>query len=251
MKKFLAFTLSEVLVTVGIIGVIAALTVPNLVKNYQKQAQTVQLRKTINELEDALDLLITEEGKTSLAQTSFVDEGGIANFFNNHLRVIKTCSSTNTSSCFANQNYISINGSQNLSFTCSGNSYVLADSSTVCASRITSVPIEAEKDGVAIEGAFQTAIGYNVELYIDTNGAQAPNIGGRDMFHVYVRPDGKIADTVQVNNNICTMQDDEPVCVAPSSDDSIVIKPGRDCVASALGTGCLTNILNNNWNMNY
>ena len=71
------------------------------------------------------------------------------------------------------------------------------------------------------------------------------------MFHVYVRPDGKIADTVQVDNNICTMQDGVPVCVAPSSDDSIVIKPGRDCVASALGTGCLTNILNNNWNMNY
>ena len=43
MKKISAFTLSEVMITVGIIGVIAALTVPNLVKNYQRQAQTVQL----------------------------------------------------------------------------------------------------------------------------------------------------------------------------------------------------------------
>jgi prepilin-type N-terminal cleavage/methylation domain-containing protein len=34
MKK--GFTLAEVLITLAIIGVVAALTIPNVVKNYQK-----------------------------------------------------------------------------------------------------------------------------------------------------------------------------------------------------------------------
>ena len=36
-KRF-GFTLSEVLVTLGIIGVVSAMTVPTLMNNYQRQA---------------------------------------------------------------------------------------------------------------------------------------------------------------------------------------------------------------------
>ena len=44
-----AFTLAEVLVTLGIIGVVAAMTVPNLMENYQRQSYITQLRKTHSE----------------------------------------------------------------------------------------------------------------------------------------------------------------------------------------------------------
>ena len=37
MKTKFGFTLAEVLITLGIIGVVAALTLPSLVTNYQKQ----------------------------------------------------------------------------------------------------------------------------------------------------------------------------------------------------------------------
>ena len=37
------FTLSEVLVTVGIIGVVAALTMPTLVNNHQRKVYVTQL----------------------------------------------------------------------------------------------------------------------------------------------------------------------------------------------------------------
>lgn len=36
MEKFKAFTLAEVLVTLGIIGVVSAMTVPTLMQNYQR-----------------------------------------------------------------------------------------------------------------------------------------------------------------------------------------------------------------------
>ncbi len=37
MKKNLGFTLAEVLLTLGIIGVVAAMTIPMLITNYQKK----------------------------------------------------------------------------------------------------------------------------------------------------------------------------------------------------------------------
>ena len=40
-----AFTLAEVLITLGIIGVVAAMTMPILIANYQKQVATTRLKK--------------------------------------------------------------------------------------------------------------------------------------------------------------------------------------------------------------
>ena len=40
----LAFTLAEVLVTLGIIGIIAALTMPALITKYQKKQTVAQLK---------------------------------------------------------------------------------------------------------------------------------------------------------------------------------------------------------------
>ena len=43
MKRKSAFTLAEVLVTLGIIGVVSAMTVPSLMQNYQRQSYVTQL----------------------------------------------------------------------------------------------------------------------------------------------------------------------------------------------------------------
>lgn len=40
-----AFTLSETLITLGIIGVVAALTMPAVITNYQKKQTSAQLKK--------------------------------------------------------------------------------------------------------------------------------------------------------------------------------------------------------------
>ena len=47
------FTLAEVLVTLGIIGVVSAMTVPTLMQNYQRKSYVTQLHKVYNEIQQA------------------------------------------------------------------------------------------------------------------------------------------------------------------------------------------------------
>ena len=259
MKKITAFTLSEVLITVGIIGVVSALTVPTLMRNYQNQAQTVQLRKVVSEIENAIDMFITEEGKTSLASTSIAQDGGVDSFIRTHFKTVKSCSDSETSNCFANEQYMSIDGNESRTFRCSNNSYILANSAVICANRVSQIKVntvQTQPNGTVrpLPDAFVTANGINIELFIDTNGAQAPNIGGRDMFHVYIQPDGRIYDQANtdgvicgpaINNNPFMPTEGPMVCYANVEEQS------KDCGEDAFGSGCFARLLENNWRMNY
>ena len=44
----MAFTLAEVLITLGVIGVVAALTLPTLIQNYEKHVITNRLKVNFN-----------------------------------------------------------------------------------------------------------------------------------------------------------------------------------------------------------
>lgn len=57
-----AFTLAEVLITLGIIGVVAALTMPVLISNYRKQVTETKLKQTYSILSNATSKLISETG---------------------------------------------------------------------------------------------------------------------------------------------------------------------------------------------
>ena len=49
-----AFTLAEVLITLGIIGVVAAMTIPTLINAQQEKATITKLKKTYSVLQQAL-----------------------------------------------------------------------------------------------------------------------------------------------------------------------------------------------------
>lgn len=73
--KIGAFTLAEVLITLGIIGVVAAMTLPTLVANYQKKILIGQLQKTISSIENNSRKLIADEGVESIADTPLYSDG--------------------------------------------------------------------------------------------------------------------------------------------------------------------------------
>ena len=66
LHKKVAFTLAEVLITLGIIGVVAAITLPTLVANYQKTVWVNQLKKAYTTLNEGLKRIAANDGCTTL-----------------------------------------------------------------------------------------------------------------------------------------------------------------------------------------
>jgi prepilin-type N-terminal cleavage/methylation domain-containing protein len=93
MKK--GFTLAEVLITLGIIGVVAALTIPGLVANYQEKVTVTKLKKAYTTLSNAYSLAAIEQGDP-LTWFSSTDSETVMTkkFFDNlkpHLQITKDC----------------------------------------------------------------------------------------------------------------------------------------------------------------
>ena len=53
-KRIFGFTLAEVLITLGIVGVVAALTIPSLISKYNEYVTIIALKKTYAELTEAI-----------------------------------------------------------------------------------------------------------------------------------------------------------------------------------------------------
>lgn len=62
LKKKIAFTLAEVLITLGIIGVVAAMTIPNLMTAFAKTRTETQLKGFYSKINQALRLSIADNG---------------------------------------------------------------------------------------------------------------------------------------------------------------------------------------------
>lgn len=81
-----AFTLAEVLITLGIIGVVAAMTLPGLVGKYRTKALSVQLQKMYSVISQAMLKSIPDGDYNNL---SFAGGGGlnsVEDFFYNYLK---------------------------------------------------------------------------------------------------------------------------------------------------------------------
>ena len=61
-RKHCAFTLAEVLITLGIIGVVAAMTMPSLIQNYQKKQTAVRLERFYSIMSQAILRWQQDEG---------------------------------------------------------------------------------------------------------------------------------------------------------------------------------------------
>jgi prepilin-type N-terminal cleavage/methylation domain-containing protein len=83
MKK--AFTLAEVLITLGIIGIIAALTMPALIQHYRKKAVETKLQKFYSVMNQAVQMSEVDHGDKK--EWAVRDCGGIdcIDYFNEHL----------------------------------------------------------------------------------------------------------------------------------------------------------------------
>ncbi len=187
-----AFTLSEVLITLSIIAVVAVLTIPSFVKNYRKKVYAARIVKLHNQLIEAITSEFSDEhitldevgNKVSFTDTKsgqethcddadkgICDAGG-GYFLNKYFKLSKkNCSEGD---CYA-ASYKTPKGEDAKGFDTNTKRY--------CAQTVDGVTICAYYDSDNSRTYFE----------IDTNGTDDPNITGYDAFHLEV-VDNKIQD---------------------------------------------------------
>ena len=110
-SRKIAFTLAEVLITLGIIGVVAAMTIPTLMANHRKKVVETKLEKIYSVMNQAINLTNAEYGDvtnwiidcgSSNSPTCSINE--VENWFNStigkHLETLKTGKTKNKTNTY-------------------------------------------------------------------------------------------------------------------------------------------------------
>lgn len=90
------FSLAEVLITLGIIGVVAAMTIPNLMAKYQKRSNALKWRKAYATITQAVKLMQEDETPIPSSRdfsTQDDYEYALATLFSKHLKTSAVCHS--------------------------------------------------------------------------------------------------------------------------------------------------------------
>ncbi|MBP7212304.1 type II secretion system protein [bacterium] len=213
-----AFTLAEVLITLGIIGVVAALTIPTLMQKTEERETVSKLKKVYSTLQNAYSRAINDEGELSdwgtITDTAASSDLVLQKFVP-YLNVLKNCGTTDFS-CFYTGTYSTFKGS---SFSGSNAQYniigTISEVSRILLSDGTSVAFDVW-NGQAFVGVF----------IVDINGKKKPNSIGRDTFIFEVFNNGKILPAGYPN--------DPSTSKFTCSYDDTSVRNGQGCAAWVL-----------------
>lgn len=174
MKK--AFTLAEVLITLGIIGIVAAMTLPTLIQKQQEKVLINQLKVANNTLSNML-LLAYKDHDTMQFWSNDYSQGStymtynrtnFEKYFLPYLKVAKYCKSGK--GCFSEDIYFNENSGDNIN---TNSNYVKA--------------LLANGMSISAQGLSFNAYGSGSFL-VDVNGFKGPNEWGKDLFYFAVSP---------------------------------------------------------------
>lgn len=235
MRHKFAFTLTELMIAIAVIGIISALTVPAMVKKYQQDSMVMALKKHYSILNDNLEKYKSEKAIGALPTMNQQDA---INFLRDYYKVNEECSIT--TQCFAAQ-YRNIRDDESSSNRINtGYGAKLADGASIYIEPSNNQPNAAYQQTCnGTDCYMQTNTYYGTRLatvYLDVNGQDRPNIGGRDMFTFYIYGN-YTADSISPTaaNKAANRETDFNLF----------------CMGSPIGVGCFGKILNDNWKMNY
>ena len=169
-KKKAAFTLAEVLITLGIIGVVAAMTMPMIVENTKKQQTVVQLKKSYSVLSQAIKLSELENGSCDYWDYTLPVDQFVKKYLTKFLEIRETRVSD------SGQNYKYLNGSPCAEALCTEASYVIS---------------VADGTNFVVSRCYWLDNGRVV--LIDINGDKQPNTLGKDVFSFAIQPGVKVS----------------------------------------------------------
>ncbi len=180
-----AFTLAEVLITLGIIGVVAALTIPSLIQKYQMKSFEVAFKKQYSVLNNAINYIQLNNNLSECYVTviKVIYQGNLVDNY-----------SGNNSDCVALKNELISNlkltpisqysGFTSISKVRADGGVMINGSIDYYSALMYSSNFYLLPDGVVVmfSDSDVRPFFYNDLIFIDVNGAKGPNRWGYDVF---------------------------------------------------------------------
>lgn len=175
-KAKFGFTLAEVLITLGIIGVVAAITIPNLIANQQKKAIGSQIAEAQSILTQAVRQYTanTDEEGSSEFDTTLSPQAFAEKYFKPYLKIARICTRIEDG-CWKTGDF---NGYYDLA-----------------GHKMTNVPYSIVLNNGMVLG-FSKIDGTNlVSIFVDVNGQGKRNVLGKDVFSFYPYNSANLCNT--------------------------------------------------------
>lgn len=178
----IAFTLAEVLITLGIIGVVAAMTIPSLIQSYKEKATVTAVKQSYSIFAQALKMVtIDNPDLSALTDSSLSAKENSQIMFkeiSKHIKKVKSCDVDKK--CMGNTYYLNLNNEKVSNWDTYNNlvTGVLANGTSFW---ILSLPASISGEET-----------YTGQIGIDINGNKRPNKFGVDFFWFTFNKNGEL-----------------------------------------------------------
>ncbi len=217
--KKTAFTLAEVLITLGVIGIVAVMTIPTVINNSQNKIFLVGLKKAYSLLSQVNEMVQIENPSYGWDNLKDDDTDSIATLFSYYkpyFKIAKDCGCGKTSpGCWSDD---ATKGLNNIQFAYSGEKYIGFNTCSVRLADGTNLTFDFWK-GYVLGVDYDKVLPF---FYVDVNGDKKPNTFGKDVFVLAIK-NGNIVPAGIDNNS--------PKCTASDTSSNL---SGIDCAAKVL-----------------
>lgn len=191
-KKKFGFTLAEVLITLGIIGVVAAMTIPTLMNNVQDKELHTAAKKAFSVLSQATEKIIYENSGSlwdNSSADSTVLSKSMADEYAKYLSVVK-------------EDFIeNIQKTDWLGYKSSTNTNAATSGGTRYALLLKDGMIFRFNASQNCKDSLSTGKVFCGGVVIDVNGSKPPNMAARDVYQFYIIKDSTSSTTYKVVPN--------------------------------------------------
>lgn len=185
-KRNNAFTLAEVLVILAVIGVVASLTIPGLIKSYEKKQFVTALKKFYVNTNQSLMMASIENGTPGDIYNFFTSDSLAESNIMNTLKYVKDCG-YGSEECWApHKQYYDGSGSDVI---------ISTNARTIITIDGMSIAIEPDNNHCDINysnSGYGPMSVYCGDIIVDVNGKKSPNIMGRDIFYFHIVNNGGV-----------------------------------------------------------
>ena len=184
-KQHKAFTLAEVLVTLAVIGVVAAFVIPGLIQSYQKHVTISKLKKALSVGNSALTMAAIKHCGTADLSCIFTNLTTAGDAIAAQYNVVKNCRNNTGQGCFAVFN-INFDGSSEVNFDWDNDNdyykFITADGMSIAISRHSTCASNYEVPNSNSPTSKTCGV-----FFIDLNGPnKGPNYDGKDVFRFFI-----------------------------------------------------------------